>query len=580
MDDGERSTDEVTASDRLGFDQQQIQAEMTELEERMFRLAEALKQMEPESSSRLMLGLKFSREELLVHRMQQLVDVLAESELDDAIDEQKQLISQLLRLRELLLSRDLDFQLQLERLRQIRAALEKLERAIKEEDRELQWSDATKQLEETAAELAHHLQSLDELIELQTSHNQSRDKLVEETDSDAAVEQLAIDQSTTRERTRPLADREVELAGEDQTESYLPAAIDQMTQAANQLLKIELASAESPMDQSLQSLQDERHRIESLRSQLEDKLSEEPFPRFQTDQMTNHDVTEDISEMIRQLGDSGAEALGETLRAATSMTNAAGQLGQRQAGSAAEMQLAALQSLKYARERLQEEEQRLLDRLRGEVKQRVIEGLTFMLEKESEIRAATETLGPKAAANERRAQLALTNLGGEQEKLITLADELIALVEETEFGIALPAALWIVQDSMQQVADRLLASDGSELVVRMEKDVEADLEALLEAMKLLPSSSGENSESNANNPQQRLRELNRILAELKMIRILQLRVNSGTVVVDKQRAADAERLSRLLRDRVAKIRGLQEDVTDVTEELSISRGNEIPSGVN
>jgi len=133
---------------------------------------------------------------------------------------------------------------------------------------------------------------------------------------------------------------------------------------------------------------------------------------------------------------------------------------------------------------------------------------------------------------------------------------------------------------MQQVADRLLASDGSELVVRMEKDVEADLEALLEAMKLLPSSSGENSESNANNPQQRLRELNRILAELKMIRILQLRVNSGTVVVDKQRAADAERLSRLLRDRVAKIRGLQEDVTDVTEELSISRGNEIPSGVN
>ncbi len=39
---------------------------MTELEERMFRLSEALRSLEPENASRLRLALKFSREELIL----------------------------------------------------------------------------------------------------------------------------------------------------------------------------------------------------------------------------------------------------------------------------------------------------------------------------------------------------------------------------------------------------------------------------------------------------------------------------------------------------------------------------------
>ncbi|MGH7193408.1 MAG: hypothetical protein ACREJM_07720, partial [Candidatus Saccharimonadales bacterium] len=73
----------VTPGEVLSFRQSKVAAEMTELEERMYRLSEALKALEPENSSRLMLGLKFAREELILHQMketQKLLDRLTLAE--------------------------------------------------------------------------------------------------------------------------------------------------------------------------------------------------------------------------------------------------------------------------------------------------------------------------------------------------------------------------------------------------------------------------------------------------------------------------------------------------------------------
>ena len=379
--DGERSKEEVRPSDLLGFGQEKIHAEMSELEERMFRLAEALKEMEPESSSRLMLGLKFSRQELLLHRMEELITALTKMKLDGAIDEQKKLISELQRLQELLLSRDLDFQLQLERLRQIRAVLKRLDIAIKEEDREQRWSENTSQLEDTVARHSEQLKSLDQLIIQQQSHLDDVGKFVKEGSAPAAKEGLAKKQTTTRDETQVLSDIQTRHQGDQPTHSHLPAAIEHMTRATTTTVKAEWKDAQSSMTEALAELNKERARQKTELERMQAQLAEKPFQRYQSDQITNRGLTEEISEMIRQLGDSGGEALGETLRATTSMSNAEGELGDRRAGAAGEFQMAALQSLKFAREKLQEEEQRLLNQIRGEVKQRVIEGLIFMLEK-------------------------------------------------------------------------------------------------------------------------------------------------------------------------------------------------------
>ncbi len=126
--------------DTIGFSQENVAAQMNELEERMFRLSEALRGLEPENASRLRLALKFSREELILEQMRETHKLLKDAQLSKAETEVKELIAKLEHLRNLLLAEDLDFQLKLARLRQMRETLGQLERIVKEERRELGWS--------------------------------------------------------------------------------------------------------------------------------------------------------------------------------------------------------------------------------------------------------------------------------------------------------------------------------------------------------------------------------------------------------------------------------------------------------
>ena len=136
------ATKGATLSDRdtIGFSQQNTAAQMNELEERMFRLSEALRGLEPENASRLRLALQFSREEQILEQMRETHKFLKDAQLSKAETEVKELIAKLEHLRNLLLAEDLDFQLKLARLRQMRETLGQLDRIVTEEKRELGWS--------------------------------------------------------------------------------------------------------------------------------------------------------------------------------------------------------------------------------------------------------------------------------------------------------------------------------------------------------------------------------------------------------------------------------------------------------
>ncbi len=130
----------ITDRDTIGFSQQNAASQMNELEERMFRLSEALRGLEPENASRLRLALQFSREEQILDQMRETHKLLKDAQLSKAETEVKELIAKLQHLRNLLLAEDLDFQLKLARLRQMRETLAQLEHIIVEEKRELGWS--------------------------------------------------------------------------------------------------------------------------------------------------------------------------------------------------------------------------------------------------------------------------------------------------------------------------------------------------------------------------------------------------------------------------------------------------------
>lgn len=578
---------DVPAGDLLSFEQEKVAAEMTELEQRMFRLAETIKELEAENSSRLMLGLKFAREELILLQMQQTKDLLKGLKLGEAVTEEKQLLAKLERLHELLLSNDLDFQLRLERLRLIREILRQLEVAIKEEDREQQISaqaaadartrERLQKLAPTLAELIRreksHIADTEKLAAAGETNTQSESETANTTDEKAAPADLAKSQGETRDGTKLLA-AEQTAAGEKPDD--LNAAEEQMTKAAEALTAEKTADALPAEKAALEALEREaKHAADELAA-LEQNLDPKKFAGLKQEQQGNRQLTDRITESVRKLGESGARAMSELIRAGGSMSSAEGRLDQLAADLASGDQEQALAALKLARDELKREADELLAALGPEIRKRVIEAVTLMLEKQVAVREATQTLVPQVEKGSRQAVASVVGLGKAEGRIVDVANEILSLVEETEFGIALPAALRSVKRSMTSVQGVLADGKASTEVVAAEQQIEADLTALLEAMKQLPSTQPPKSGNQKGSPQDRERELNRLIAELKMIRILQVRVNDDTVQVDGERTAEQNAIAARLRQEIEAIEERQDEVRDATERLSLERAEELP----
>ncbi|MBC7820527.1 MAG: hypothetical protein IAG10_26885 [Planctomycetaceae bacterium] len=588
---GQRRDGEVGRNEELSFLQAKVSSQMSELEERMFRLSDALKGLEPENASRLLIGLKYAREELIQLQMKEIQTALATLKYNDAAVEQKELITKLHRLEQLLLSPDLDFQLQLERLRLMRDLLRRLDAAIQEEERERSASDQSAEFAEALKALRPRLASLSELIQRQTEHNQASEKMfgvtpVEENADDSAaadalsalnvqteptekpsasdIDSLAKAQQETRQSSKPLEEKTPVIA----------EAGKNMERATEQLNGTRPSDAYPHQMQALRLLKKARDAMQAEERELEDAISERKFQEMRRDQSNNRKTTDGISEAAVQLGDSGAASRAELAKAAANMMSAEGSLGSRLPYAAADSQDDAVESLKLARAKLAAESEKLLNRLRAEIKKRTIEGIVQMLEGQIVIRQSTERLGPRLKDSARSVLNSVVALATAENKLIVIGAGLTARVEETEFGIALPAALRSVTDGMIEVKERLAVADASADVVVIEKQIEEDLQTLLDAMKQLPSSRGGNGRS-GNSRSDRERQLNQIIAELKMVRMLQVRVNRDTKDVDGRRPAESRDVPAVLTRRIEALQGRQEDVHDVTERIAIERAEDL-----
>ena len=585
---GQRKEGDVGQNEQLSYRQSKVSAEMTELEERMYRLSEALKRLEPENSSRLMSGVKYARAELIQHEMQEIEKILNKSDYKLASGQEKDLLVKLARLEQMLLSTDLDLQMQLQKLRQIREILHRLDSAIKEEDSEQKQSTANTDRDKEFQNLPSLREKLEALIKQQTAHVKTATQLtgdspVQDKSDDRAKpasdvpaekkgkdetapptpEKLLADQRQTRDDTKALKERIAKLS----------EARGQMEEALEPLEKNAVGEALLHQKDALESLKKLAAEMEAKQKELTEALSQDKFNAMRRQQEQNRGATDKISEMVKELGDSGAGAAGELSRAGNSMSSAEGRLGNRQPEPAGQDQGDALASLKYAKEQLSEEEQQLLNKIRAEVKKRVMEGIVEMIERQEAVRGSTEKLSPRLKEASRSVLTAVVGLSKSEEQIMQIGEGLIGLVEETEFGIALPAALRSIVDEMDDVKKHLASGEASPQVVDAERQIEADLKELLDCLKKLPTT-GKMSDQKGGQAG-REREINRLLAELKMIRMLQVRVNRDTKQADEKRAAELERLSVEMRQKIELIHDRQQDVHDVTDKLNAQRGNEL-----
>src|SRR4029079_17534408 len=165
----------------------------------------------------------------------------------------------------------------------------------------------------------------------------------------------------------------------------------------------------------------------------------------------------------------------------------------------------------------------------------VMENLKHMLERQQEIRKATVVLGPKMQTAQRESALRAKDLAKAEEHIVTVADQTVQLIEETQFSIALPPAIRAIQSECVYVMADLNSGKADKTVVDAQQRIEADIKDLLDALKQQSSSQqGEGQCKSCKGNK------NKLLAELKIMRMLEMRVHGDTRDVDASRAAVAE----------------------------------------
>ena len=75
------SASTVSEEDRIQFTQKDVQAQMQELQDRMFHLADISRETEPDNATRLLLAVRKAREQLIIEQMNDVLDKLTRKDL-------------------------------------------------------------------------------------------------------------------------------------------------------------------------------------------------------------------------------------------------------------------------------------------------------------------------------------------------------------------------------------------------------------------------------------------------------------------------------------------------------------------
>jgi hypothetical protein len=219
-------------------------------------------------------------------------------------------------------------------------------------------------------------------------------------------------------------------------------------------------------------------------------------------------------------------------RAQERMKQAQKQLDESKRKGAVEEQEKAVEQLEQAKAELE----RILRQLREEELERMLVMLEArfrkMLEEQTEVYDETKKLDAAAGkAPTHEVEIATGRLSRKESLIVREADRALVLLREDGTSIAFPEAIEQARDDMQTITDRLRDVKVDMITQGLEEDVISALEealaAMQQALKDLRENKGKPPQGGSGGQPDDEALVNRI-AELRMIRSLQARVNNRT----------------------------------------------------
>lgn len=510
------------AKDPLAARQEIVRDRMTQLEDRMYRLAEKLKTTEPQQAKKLEAALHRARELLLRRLMDESIDLIDKGELTDAADRQATVL----------------------------AGLEGLVKALTEEEDN----------REERAKAIEKLKAIEERIQQLLDRQK---QLKGETDRhDRANAQGAKDLA---DKQRELQKSAGELAGKMQG-----GASSQPRDGAG---TTKPASSRPEGDSSKPSPKSDKNGSDSQQGKQSSGNSKQGDGKRgnqgkQSDSQPPQDSSPSDSQSGKDTQDQeptpGAESVEQ---ARQHMSDAADKLDKQNSGEAGQDQQKAIDQLERAKRELQES----LDQLRREQQEQMLAGLESrfraMLIKQTTIKEGTVTLQAKGPAAWAHAdELKLAGLAQDETSLAGEADDALRILKEEGTTIVVPRLLEQLREDMLEITRRLKDKKTDELTQQMMAEIIATLEELIDSVKQMRQQIASGESPSGEQGQQGNPPLLPASAELKLLRSCQVRVNRQTAEYEKLtgEGPDRERLIHKVADRQREVAEMARKMNEKT----------------
>jgi hypothetical protein len=258
------------------------------------------------------------------------------------------------------------------------------------------------------------------------------------------------------------------------------------------------------------------------------------------------------------------------------MQEAQKQLEEAKRDGAAQSQREALKQLEQAKAELE----RVLRQLREEEMERTLTMLAArfrkMLEAQTRIYEGTKRLDRIPEADrDHDEEIESARLSREESLIVREADRALVLLREEGSSMAFPETVGLMREDMQQVTERLADVNVGDLTQELEQDIIEALEETIAALdKAIKDLEKKKTPPGQSPPAGQPGDPPLVdkLAELKMIRALQMRINRRTVrygkIIEGEQAETPELLEAL-----SKLSLRQQRVYQATSDLSQGRND-------
>ncbi len=514
----------ITADDTLSIDQQQIADKYKRLEDTLLRMAELTAVTDPRRAALLKKAVAQSKGQLIGLQLNALAELLEKGQLSRAMQNQEDVDADLRALLELLLS-----------------------------------ENRAKRIESEKARIRNYLKQLNQIIRMQkdvqgrTAGGQDQDRLADEQDK------LADSSGGLADAIKRNEEADSDKTAKEPSQDSKPGEKDE-------------PSRKGGGDTQDGQKSDEDKGDEKPSEGKEDPSEEAPEEKEgQPAEQENQEGDKTAEPTESQSPEQEGHPARNRIEAATKRMRAARQkLQQAQRDGAVQEQEEAIRELEQAKAELEE----ILRQLREEEIEQVLTMLQArfvkMLEMQRAVHEGTCRLDEASKDGITHGQeIEASRLSSQETEIVLEAEKALTLLREEGSAVAMPEALGQIRDDMRQVAGLLAKAKLGRLTQETEEDIMAALEEMLEAMEVAqkdadqrrnrPPPDGEPGE-----PQDP--SLVDMLAEIRMIRALQLRINKRTEryakLISGDRAENAEVLEalHLLAERQKRIHQITRDL--------------------